>query len=293
MTRGHQKSRPKGGSSIGWLPVGAAILLILGGLAFVELRNLTTGPQPWSRLGTSDVHALTFVAGDPQRLLFGHHEGLRASDDGGRTWRALAAGSDAMTVSAIGADSVVIAGHKVLATSTDGGRTFATLTTDLPGTDIHGFARDPADVAHMWAALATGGLFETRDGGSTWTRVRQDNVLNLVAVRRGEATQLLAVDESGLIASADGGRTWSKLTSPPTYPMTALAARDGGDILYAGSTDGLYRSPDGGRTWSTTGHRGSVFALATLGDTVALVTSETEFYRSDDAGNTFTGPGGR
>ena len=278
---------------MGWIPVGLVIVLILGALAFVEWRRNVGPPQAWARLGTSDVHALSFVVGDPQRLLFGHHGGLLASDDGGRTWRDLATGSDAMAVSAVGAESVVIAGHEILATSDDGGRTFAALRTDLPGIDIHGFARDPADPARMWAALATGGLFETTDGGSSWSRVRQDNVLNLVAVRRGEATQLLAVDASGLIASADGGRIWSNLTTPPTYPMTALAAREGGDILYAGSTSGLYRSADAGRTWSPTAFAGSVFALATVGDTVALVTRETEFYRSEDAGQTFMGPAGR
>lgn len=293
MVRHQRKSPQKGNSHVGWLPFGLAILLVLGGLAVVEWRRTAAGPQAWSRLETSDVHALTFVANDPQRLLFGHHGGLRASDDGGRTWRDLVSGSDAMAVSAVGPDSVVIAGHEVLATSTDGGRTLAALRTDLPGTDIHGFARDPANPAHMWAALATGGLFETTDGGSTWTQVSQDNTLNLVSVRRGDATELLAVDASGLIKSSDGGRSWSSLPTPPTFPMTALAARDGGDVLYAGSTTGLYRSADGGRTWSSSAFGGSVFALAALGDTVALVTKETEFFRSDDAGLTFSGPGGR
>jgi photosystem II stability/assembly factor-like uncharacterized protein len=269
------------------------VLVVLGGLAFMELRNSDAGPRAWSRLGTTDVHALTFVAGDPQRLLFGHHGGLRASDDGGRTWRDLPADSDAMAVATSGADAVVIAGHDVLAVSSDGGRTFSALRNDLPGSDIHSFARDPADPQRMWAALATGGLFESTDGGSTWTQVRRDNVLNLVAVRRAEATQLLAIDVGGLSASPDGGRTWSTLTTPPTYPMTALAAADGGQDLYAGSTDGLYRTSDGGRTWSATSYQGSVFALAVLNDAVGLVSGETDFYRSDDGGDTFAEPGSR
>jgi len=244
------------------------------------------------RFDSADVHSLAFVGGDPQHLLFGHHGGLEESRDGGRTWSALPVRADAMGMSSAADGSIVIAGHEVFMASRDGGKTWAPITTDLPSLDIHGFTRDPSDPARMWAYLATGGLWESADFGARFAQVRQDNVLFPLAVREASATQLLAVDVNGLVTSPDGGRTWSPLGVPPTFPMTSLAATPDGKVLYAGSTDGLYRSADGGRTWAKTTYSGSAFAIATSSDgqAVAVVSRETQFFRSSDGGISWPGP---
>lgn len=284
------RSRPREPRSlVGWLPVIVAVVAVAAGFVYLEVRSSAAQQESWSRLGTSDVHALAFIDNDPQRLIFGHHGGLRMSNDGGRTWQALASGPDAMALSVVGPDSIVIAGHGVLAASVDGGRTIVPVRNDLPSDDIHGFTRDPAQPARMWAAIATGGVFETTDGGSTWVAVRDEAMFNLAAIHRDGGTQLLGVDASGLTTSPDGGRTWSPLATPPTYPMTALAASADGQLMYAGSPSALYRSTDGGRSWGETAYRGSVLALAAVGDSVALVSQDTEFFRSEDRGQTFAG----
>ncbi len=188
--------------------------------------------------------------------------------------------------------SIVITGHDVFTASRDGGKTWQPIAADLPSLDIHGFARDPGDPARMWAALATGGLWASSDFGAHWTQVRQDNVLSPLAIRAGATTRLFGVDTTGLVVSDDGGRTWSALATPPTYPMTGLAATPDGQVVYAGSPDGLYRSTDGGKTWRPTTYKGSAFAIATSGDgaIVAVVSKETDFFRSPDGGTTWPGP---
>lgn len=246
----------------------------------------------WASLGTSDVHSLAFDATDADRLFFGHHGGVSESSDGGRTWRALQVREDAMAMARATDGSVVIAGHDVLSASPDGGRTWRSIPADLPSLDIHGFTRDPADPARMWVLLATGGLWESSDGGLRWTRVREDAVLFPLAVAGDPGTRLYGVDASGFAASDDGGRTWSTLSTPPTTPMTSLAGTPDGSVLYAGSPDGLWKSEDGGRTWAGTGYTGSAFAIATTdgGRTVAVVSQEARFYRSSDGGATWPGP---
>jgi photosystem II stability/assembly factor-like uncharacterized protein len=271
--------------------VAAVAVIGVGAVLVVNLlpRNAQTA---WARLDTADVHSLAFVGGDPDHVLFGHHGGLLDSRDGGRTWAALTVRDDAMSIAPAEDGSIVIAGHDVLTASRDGGVTWSSVPADLPSLDIHGFTRDPADPARMWAHLATGGLWESTDFGAQWTEVRADNVVFPLAVRDGSTTQLLGVDSNGLVTSADGGRTWSTLGTPPTYPMTGLAATPDGRTVYAGAPDGLFRSDDGGRTWSSTGYRGSAFAVATTpdGQTVAVVSRDTEFFRSVDQGSTWPGP---
>lgn len=269
----------------------------LAGIAAVVLVVMMWRPgassfTPWSRLGTQDVHSLAFVGDDPNRLLFGHHGGISASSDGGRTWQALGTRSDAMSLGAASDGSIVIAGHEVLAASRDGGRTWADIPANLPGLDIHGFARDPGNPTRMWAYLATGGLWESGDGGISWEQIHQENVLFPVAVAGSDGTHLFGVTVDGLVTSDDGGRSWSAASTPDIRPIASLTATSDGSALIAGGPDGLARSGDGGASWSRLPFEGDPAAIAVTagGRTIALVTRSTDFYRSDDGGQTWPGP---
>lgn len=276
-----------------WLPIVVLpVVVAVAAAAWSLTRPGPSEPTAWSRLGTQDVHSLAFVGDDPNHLLFGHHNGIAETRDGGKAWANLPVGEDAMGMAAADDGSIVIAGHLVFTTSQDGGKTWTPIKADLPSLDIHGFARDPADPARMWAYLATGGLWASTDSGAHWTQVRQDNVIFPVAVNDGSTTRLLGVDVNGLVASADGGRTWTNLGVPPGLPVTSLVATPDGRTVYLGSGDGVFRSDDDGGTWAATAFTGQPFALATTpdGKSVALVTRATEFYRSSDAGVTWPGP---
>lgn len=275
-----------------WLLAIAGGLIAVGVLAFLALGRAGSSTQAaWARLGTQDVHSLAFVGDDTQHLLFGHHDGVLESRDGGRSWKALPVRQDAMEMRPAADGSIVIAGHDVLSASRDGGATWSAIAADLPDRDIHGFARDPGDNARMWAYLASGGLWESLDSGSHWTRVRTDNVLYPVAVHTAAGTRLFGVDATGLASSDDGGRTWRPVGAPPTYPMTALTVSADAAAIYAGSLDGLFRSADGGRTWIRTSYAGSVLALAASADgsSVAVVSREAAFFPSADSGTTWPG----
>lgn len=294
MRNGHPR-RPsrQGRRAPRWLVVvglAVAIGTVAAGIA-TGVRS-PSAQAPWTRFGTADVHSLAFVDDDPSRLLFGHHGGLLASEDEGRTWSPLPVRDDAMATAPAADGSIVIAGHNVLAASRDGGSTWSPIAADLPGLDIHGFTRDPADPDRMWAYLATGGLWESKDFGRRWERVRDDNVLFPVATRRNSTTFLFGVDPSGLVSSEDGGRSWSPVSTPEAFPMTAFTATLHGRVMYTGSARGLFRSADGAQTWNATAYGGSAFAIATTGDgsVVAVVSRETEFFRSPNGGATWPGP---
>lgn len=276
-----------------WLPiVSLAVVISAAAAAWAVTRPGAGEPAAWSRLGTQDVHSLAFIGNDSQHLLFGHHNGIAETRDGGRTWSNLPVGDDAMGMAAADDGSIVIAGHLVFTDSRDGGKTWARIAADLPNLDIHGFARDPADPTRMWAYLATGGLWASTDSGIHWTRVREDNVIFPVAFNDGSATRLLGVDLNGLVASSDGGSSWTTLGVPPGIPVMSLVATPDGRTVYIATGDGVFRSDDGGADWQETGFTGQAFALAATpdGQTVGLVDRATEFFRSSDRGSTWPGP---
>lgn len=211
---------------------------------------------------------------------------------GGRSWLALGTTADAMGLGTAADGSIVIAGHEVLAASRDGGRTWSDIPANLPGLDIHGFSRDPADPGRMWAAAATGGLWEIRDGGTSWERVQEENVLYPTAITSAAGTRLFGVTVNGLQRSNDGGRTWQAVTTPALYPIVSLAGTADGAVLLAAGPDGLARSDNGGLSWAKLSFTGSPAAVALTagGRTVGVVTRSTDFFRSDDGGQSWPGP---
>lgn len=301
--RSPQASRPIGRTGRGastatrdrtFLVLAAAALgaLLVGAIVFVLVRPGGTSIEAWSRLGTQDVHSLSFVGDDPDRLLFGHHGGILASTDGGRSWQPLATRSDAMSLAPATDGSIVIAGHDLFAESRDDGLTWQDIPAVLPSLDIHGFARDPGNPSRVWAYLATGGLWESLDGGRAWERVQEENILFPVAVTAPSGTRLFGLRADGLASSDDGGRTWRNVATPELYPIASLAATSDGSVLVAGGPDGMARSDDGGASWSKLAFEGQPFAVAITGGgrTIAVVTRATEFFRSDDGGRTWPGP---
>lgn len=272
------------------LGAGLVAAVAAAGIVAVVSRSAST-PVAWSRLGTEDVHSLAFVGDDPERLVFGHHGGISRSSDGGRSWSPVGSRSDAMSLGVAADGSLVVAGHDVLAASRDGGATWEEMQATLPSRDIHGFARDPADPARMWAYLATGGLWESRDGGLAWERVLEGNVLLPVAAAGVGGTRLVGVTAEGLAASDDGGRSWRPLGDPRLYPIATLAGSTDGSVLVAGGTGGLARSEDGGRSWVRLpfDDQPAAVAVAAGGRTIAVVTRTTELFRSDDGGVTWPG----
>jgi photosystem II stability/assembly factor-like uncharacterized protein len=270
---------------------------LVTGIALVGLALVRPGsagpPVAWARLGTEDVHSLAFAPGSTDRLYFGHHGGILVSDDGGRSWSPLPVTADAMGMRPAADGSIVIAGHEVFVGSADGGLTWAPIPADLPNIDIHAFARDPADPARMWAYLAEGGVYESTDGGTHWTKAYDGHIPFLAATRDESTTVLVGIAPfQGFARSIDGGRTWIAVSQPEAFPTYALAATPDGRVVALGVSDGMLRSEDGGSTWATIELPSPAFAitLADDGRTTAVVTKATDFYRSNDGGRSWPGP---
>ena len=172
--------------------------------------------------------------------------------------------------------------------SANGGATWQNVGLTSSGA-IGRIVVDPGDPQHLFVAAAGDlfnpggerGVYETTDGGSTWTRV-----LN------GDNDTTGAVD----------------LAIDPTNPNRVFAAmwdhrREPDLRRYGGVGSGLYRTTDGGTNWQrlTNGFPGADATIGRIGVAIAAsnpqrvyaIVNQTSgpfqgFYRSDDGGNSWT-----
>ncbi|MHB8718848.1 MAG: hypothetical protein ACYDAC_08160 [Candidatus Dormibacteria bacterium] len=144
----------------------------------------------------------------------------------------------------------------------------------IPPNDwVNAVAVDPANSDVAYAGTEPNGLYQTTDGGSTWTRLDTETGTGL----SGFECFALVIDPAqpqtvyaggvgqdsttglympSMLKSTDGGRSWTALTGAfGNLRVVALAIDpDIPSTLYAGTADtGVYKSTDGGQTWLASG----------------------------------------
>lgn len=294
---GRQAPAPKqpARSSVGlprWLYAAAALGVIGLAVAVVLVTRSGSSPSGGTLPATSDYHSLLISSLDPNDIRLGTHQGIYRSTDGGRSWRfETLSGSDAMNLGVGGGSggTIWVAGHNVFAKSGDGGRTWEPLSPPtLPSLDIHGFAVDPRSPRTLFAAVAGQGLYESTNGGASFTK-RSDVGASVMAVAVTPSGAVLAGDmQQGLLASRDSGRTWNRVLNAPVMGLSVNSS-DTKLVLAAGP--GIFRSADGGQRWR------QVFALSDRLGPVAWAPSDPKvayavgydrnLYVSRDGGTTW------
>ena len=124
---------------------------------------------------------------------YGERRGLVKSTDGGQTLQPLGRVGD---FSAIVIDrsnpQVLYVGETAgrVIRSLDGGQTFNTASAGLKGMGVLDLGQDSSGTLYAW--MRGGGLFASRDGATTWSRVDSTEALQRSGVEAGRGT--LAVD---------------------------------------------------------------------------------------------------
>jgi hypothetical protein len=160
-----------------------------------------------------------------------------------------------------------------MSSPTFGGLRFRSIGPAVVGGRVIAFAVDPNDRAKFFIAVASGGVWKTVNGGTTWTPVF-DNYgsfsigavtldqkdTNIVWVGTGERNSQRSVGYGdGVYKSEDGGRSFRKvgLDKSEHIGRIAIDPRDSktvyvaaqGPLWSAGGDRGLYKTTDGGKTW--------------------------------------------
>lgn len=191
--------------------------------------------------------------------------------------------------------------------SVDNGVTYTPLSDRWPALYTSSVAVDPTNPNTVYVGtgdknglMVTGfGVMKSTDGGATWTQTGAatlgTNTISKIWVNPSNPSILLAAAEGGanpgIYRSTDGGENWA-LTNAPLGGWQDIDSNPSGSVIYASSPNsGVYFSINGGATWSPTaapspgfGGRSEIGVSKLDPNRVYLVTSEKKFYKSTDAG---------
>jgi len=315
-----------------------------------QLVPADSAARPWKNIGPNRGGRSLTIMGSPSRPLefyFGAvGGGLWKTTDGGLTWKPVTDGQ--IRSSSVGAVAVAETNPDILYMgmgetelrgnimqgdgvykSTDAGKTWKHVGLG-ESQAISRVRIDPtnADVVyigalgHPYAPSVERGVFRSKDGGTTWTRVlfRNDSTgaVDLVIDRTNPKVLYAALWQvyrkpwklwsggpgSGLFKSTDGGDTWTELTRNPGLPKgtigkigVAVSPADPNRVyaVVEAEDGGVFRSEDGGATWTfMNGERklrqrafyySRIYADPKIKDRLYVL--NTSMYRSDDGGRTF------
>lgn len=144
------------------------------------------------------------------------------------------------------------------------GQTYGSNRVDVIGR-VSSIAVDPNDPKHLLLGAAGGGIWESRDTGTTWTP-RTDRMPSLaigaiafdptnpkrVYAGSGEGN-FYANLGAGVYKSTDGGATWAVSASAPFVGVgfyDLVVDPQTPAVLYAATTNGFYKSTSSGGLWS-------------------------------------------
>jgi photosystem II stability/assembly factor-like uncharacterized protein len=253
------------------------------------IRSADNG-QTWHRLGVGQplefdaiVRALDVHPSRPEVIYAGTDIGLCVSHDTGGTWEPVDSpfsGETVWTVAVDPKDSQRIfvgtgaPSRAVLWRTRDGGQTWDRAPVEIPefcaGVNrprLLAFAYDPVDRDQLWFGLEEGGLFHSRDGGDSWTRLDDrllwdfnSDVHSIQVLPNNGRKVVIVVCVNAIYRSFDEGETWTGVIANDEFGLyyaRVLQAPAGSEsTVYLSVSDGtpgttskVLVSRDAGENW--------------------------------------------
>ena len=153
----------------------------------------------------------------------------------------------------------------------------------------------------LYAGTATAGAWKTTDKGMNWSLITKNLELNGVYAIEVDFTDFNTIyisGNGGIYKSTDGGNNWdtigdSNFVSLDHFVKDIKLSPTNNQTLFTATDKGIFKSIDGGNNFNTimSGNFLEIEFHPNTADTIYFVRQigdSTEFYRSDDGGNTMT-----
>jgi photosystem II stability/assembly factor-like uncharacterized protein len=112
---------------------------------------------------------------------------------------------------------------------------------------------DPNNTQHIWVGSSGGGLWQTTDGGTSWSTNTDQQLPSLtildIAIAPNNTNIMYIAVKEGIFKSIDAGVTWFN-TGINKSCFRIQIDPNNPNIIIASSSDGLIRSVDAFNTWS-------------------------------------------
>lgn len=207
----------------------------------------TDGGQNWSAAATQptspDVRSIAVSGTTLVAATFG---GVFTSADGGQNWTARGITDyEGFSVLTVGSNCYYGTYGGGVYLSTDDGLTWAQTNSGID---------DPYTkyVYSDGSKLFAGNLFQSTNGGQTWTRLVNSPANAIISMTKNGTTLFAGTDHGGVYRSSDGGQTWASASAGiVNTSVWDMAATANGATLYAGSFgSGVARSTNNGQSWT-------------------------------------------
>ena len=172
---------------------------------------------------------------------------------------------------------------------------------------VNAITVDPNNSNIIYACAASGGVWKSIDGGSSWnTNTDHFPVLGTsdLAIDPNNSNNLylgtgdrdyLNTYGVGIYKSTDAGTSWQESGLFNDYDSEAMVINAieispvESNIIFAGSKDGLYKSIDFGETWHTVIENRNIMEIKInpINPNTIFAVSSNNFYRSHDGGEHF------
>lgn len=217
------------------------------------LFRSTDGGSTWRLEELPGQDAMNLAGPGSSPLWAAGHDVLARSTDGGSTWLDVRpTGLPSLDVHGFAVDPVepqrifaAVAGAGLFG-SDDEGASFRPVSSEV-GANVMALA--VAKGGRLLAGDMQQGLLSSADGGETWSKVHDAQVMGL-AVSPKDADHVLAGGQ-GVLLSTDGATSWRRvLDVPEGVGPVAWSASDPTVAYAVGFDRTLYRTDDGGETWA-------------------------------------------
>jgi len=189
--------------------------------------------------------------------------------------------------------------------SADSGKSWQVLSPGIeqPAYVIDTLVQHPRNPKHIYAGAwdlysEGGGLFESRDAGAAWARIKlphEYTAVRDIALCRDDPSYMLAATTAGVFLSRDGGAEWSGVGGNLLTKAHSVAIDPvDPNILYVGTWRLGYVSRDMGESWALV-EKGmpldsDIFSMAIRPDdpSVVFASACSGVYRSNDGVQSWT-----